>query len=209
MLLDPKLPLLYTIGWGGNGLFTMPLKKDGEPTGEPMSYPFGYNAKSAMIPSDKFDCLIFGGHPSTVEVGDLNTAGDLEQSVSKFKIVESPEVVQLARVGRSIYFTREKQLWVWPLDRDWRPVDAPKPIPKISAVGLWEGLHPFLYVVLGEFEPNANPKDSKLAATRLARFKPDAAGQPGQPEFVSERFEGKTIRRIAMDESTGVIYVGF
>ncbi|MBI4025970.1 MAG: hypothetical protein HY360_13370, partial [Verrucomicrobia bacterium] len=89
------------------------------------------------------------------------------------------------------------------LDAEWRPVGEPKPLPNAPAVSVWEGVHSSLYVVLGEFAPSA---DAKQVASKIARFKPDASGELGIPAFVSERFEGKTIPSMTVDEGTGVIY---
>ncbi len=208
MLLDPKLDLLYTIGWGGSGLFTMPLDKAGEPRGEPQTYGFGYNAKSAMIPSEKYTVLIFGGQTSVLEVGDLTPDGMLQLPVTSVPIPDIKDVVQLARVGRFLYFVDRKKLYCWPLDKEWRPVDNPKAMPGILPISVWEGVHSSLYVVEGEYVPAGKKGDPpKLVSTKIARYKPDDKGNLGKAAYVTETFEKKTVYTMTVDESSGTIYV--
>ncbi|MBI4025546.1 MAG: hypothetical protein HY360_11240 [Verrucomicrobia bacterium] len=206
MLLHPRLPLLLSIGWGGTGLFMMPLKQ-GEPAGDPQLYGFGYNAKSALIPSDHFDALIFAVQGGVVEVGDLNPAGELEMPVPAFKIPQGwTDALRMARVGRCLYFARERQLWMWPLDKEWRPIGDPKPVPQVSAISVWEGVHPSLHVVIGEFEEGEKGKSPRQTASWIARFKPDASGDIGKPVFLSEKLDHKTVGSMTVDEATGEIF---
>ncbi len=208
MLLDPKLDLLYTIGWGGSGLFTMPLDTTGEPKGEPQVYAFGYNAKSAMIPSDNYNVMIFGGQQDVLEVGDLSPDGTLQLPVASVPIPNLKDAVFLARVGRFLYFIDQRKLYCWPLDKEGRPTDNPKALPRIQPVSVWEGVHSSLYVVEGEFEPAENKGEPpRLVATKIARYKPDDNGDPGKPVYVSERFEKKAVLSMAVDEASEKIYV--
>ncbi len=206
LLLHPRLDLLICIGDSGSEVWAMPLR-NGEPTGEPGAYRFGSRDKDSMLASDKFDSLIFGARGSTVEVVDVNPAGEVDTgTVSSLTGPSSQEFFRLARVDHHLYFVLGKQLWVWPLDREWHPTVKPQPKPDFSVFSLWEGSHSFLYLVLGEWAEDKG-KPPKLVGTKLARYKPDAKGDPGKPEFVSDVFPGKMIHSIARDETSGATYV--
>lgn len=71
------------------------------------------------------------------------------------------------------------------------------------------GAHGSLHVVLGEFQERADKQgEPKMIGSKVARFKPDAQGNLGQPEFVSELLAGKIILgNLTVDEPTATIYV--
>jgi hypothetical protein len=211
MLLDPNNPFLYTIGWGGMGLFTMPLK-DGEPCDTPINTNFGYNAKTAMIPSDQFDMLIFagmnGGAGAVMEVGGLGSEGKLEPPIENVPMWKDQQIPIVARVGKFLYYAHGNQLWVQPLSATWSlKGQTVKPVPGMTAVSVMEGVHPSLYVVLGELGPNPDGKGQKLVSTQIAQFKPGPDGQPGKPEFLSDPFKSACPREWTINETTGIFYV--
>lgn len=210
MLLDPKLDLIYTIGWGGSGLFTMPVGKDGEPTSQPQAYGFGYNAKTAMIPDDRFTSLTFGGQAPVLEVCDTTPEGTLQLPPTTIPVPDVKDSVRLTRVGKFLYFVDQGRLFCWGLDKESRPIDNPKLVPGIKAVSLRDGVQSSLYVVEGDFGPGAKKDDPpKLTATRIARYKPDEKGALGKPAYVSETFERKQPSSWTVDEATATIYASF
>jgi hypothetical protein len=57
-----------------------------------------------------------------------------------------------------------------------------------------------------EYGGDPKAKERPFASSRVARYKPDAQGNPGKPEFLSDPIP-KRIRNLAVDDATGVIYV--
>lgn len=75
LALHPALPLLYAVGWGGEGVFLHDLDARGEPAGPPRTAPFGGCGKTqiAVHPNGRF--LYLGTYPDTIQVMETNAAG--------------------------------------------------------------------------------------------------------------------------------------
>ncbi len=217
MAVHSKLNFLYTGGWGGAGVYAMPLKK-GEPTNEPVDYGIGGQGKWTMVPNDNFTAMFLGTYPSVIEVVNVNPSGEIEKLGSPCKVSELPEYLCLRRVGKCIYFTQAGKLWSWLFTGDLEPAGEPK-----AALTSWDAAHGLppsannlfidcmystktsLYAVLAETDKQA--KNPVALSFRIARFKPDAKGEIGKAEFVSAEPDTRHLNSITVDETSGVIYI--
>lgn len=214
MAVHPKTGTIYTTGWGGPGVYAMPVK-NGEPTGTPVATPVGGQGKYSFVPNERFNALFLGTYPSIVETVNISPGGEVEGPTGSYKASETAEYLIIRRVGRFIYYAQGGKLWCWPFTADLEATGEPKPVlfawdtrglPKSNAA-----LHVFrvhatktdLYVALGEAEKDA--KEPRPLNFRIVRFKPDAKGDIGNAEFVSEP-DSKTLVSFTVDETTGVIY---
>jgi hypothetical protein len=210
MIADPKRACLYVIGHGGTGLFTMPLKPDGEPTGEPTNSQFGYNNKTSFALSEDSRYLYFVDEPSTLEVGTLDDQGQVDKP-EKLTISNVRGHPLVACAGRGLFILQGDQFYIWPLDEGHFPIGEmmTSPPSKIPVQAICEGTHPYLYAALNVFEDGEVGKGEKpgVAGVKLARYLPDAKGNLGKPEYLSEILDFRLVNAIAVDESTKVIYV--
>ncbi len=210
MVVDPRATFLYSVGWGGPGVYAMPLTK-GEPSGEPVAHNVGGQGKISIMPSEKWDSFLLGTYPSIVEVVSLDATGAVESpspgSPFSFKAADALIYLPLARVGRCLYFVVEGKLWSWPMSSEWQPVERPQAHPEVKAQSVLTGAHDSLYVVLDDSEWDASGKNVVAHHFRVAQFKPDAKGKPGKAVYESQPFERKTCLCITVDETLGFIYI--
>lgn len=207
LYLNPKMNILFATRYYANGLFAVQAGK-GDPSGDATFTRFGSALKYSLVPNDRGNTLLFGCYAASVEVADLQPGGDAEANPTPFKAASTDAGLTLARVGSFLYFTVGDKLLCWPLDKEWRPVGEPQPVPKLApVVGLCPGAHASLYLALAETVESGDGKPPRRTGSTVVRFKPDEKGSLGRPLFTSDVLDHKFPAAMAVDEENGAIYV--
>lgn len=208
LLLNPKGDRLYTTASSTPGICSISLV-NGEPANTSTNFDIGSVYNYQLIPNDTFDRLLVGGNPSRFQMVTVSPAGELDSKEDQvFKAGEPPIWMSGARVDHGLYFVLDNKLCSWPLDQEWRPIGKPVVHTDIPALRVMNGVQSSLYVVQGEYEHPKDAKEPVLVGSRVLRYKPDAQGKIGKPEFTSEVLARRRIMNLTVDESSGVIYVG-
>ncbi len=207
LLLHPKGNVIYTVASSTEGICSIPLV-DGEPSMTATNFAIGSVYNYQLIPNDTFDKLLVPGYPSRVQLVTVGASGGLESKDDlMFNVGEPKAWLAATRVDHTLFFALDNKLWSWTLDKDWHPVGKPVVHADIPALRVMNGVQSSLYVVLGEFDHPKGAKEPVFVSSRVARYKPDAQGKIGKPEFLSDIFSHKRVMNLTVDESSGVIYV--
>jgi hypothetical protein len=214
ILPHPKGGFLYTLGWGGEGLFALPLAK-GEPSGEPITYSIGING--SMVPSDSWDLLILGGYPSVLKMCEVNGDGGVEKPFTgdqPIKVSDCKIYLRLFRIGHGLFFENENCLVSWTLSKSWQPAGKPRRHPEIRT-GLENGSGRIavaggsLFVAQYDIAADAATKKEVSKGFRILELKPSDAGDLGKPAFESPLIPNAACASLAVDGKSGVIYVSY
>ena len=130
ILLHPKLNRLYTCGSGGLGVYAYDLDETGRPMGQPIAFSAGTQGKCSLGMRSDGSKLYLGTYPSTVDVLDLDAAGNASKPRS-YKVPRGNNnnnaslnvYLNIAVNDRGVYFKGGNgNLSYFPLDNFGEPV---------------------------------------------------------------------------------------
>jgi hypothetical protein len=212
ILPHPKADVLYSVGFGGTAVYSMPLTK-GEPSGEPAACPVGELGKTSIVANETWDRLILGTYPSVIEILDVSSGGEVEKPLpgdTKYavKAAKNQTYLPVFILGHTLYFASEYALFSWPLDENWQPSGKPRRHAEIRA-GLLQAAAGQLYVAHYDVATDQATQEPVPSGFRVQIFKPDENGNPGKPVFESPFFEKAACASMAVDGKTGIAYISY
>lgn len=129
LLMHPRLPRLYSVGWGAGGVGIFDLDKNGKISGGAKWHDIGGLGKYALGIRSDGSKLYLGDHPGVLEVIDLDANGDPVGKLRSYPVTggESLGYLRLSANDKGVYFvSTDGNIGYFSLDAQGEPVGPAK-----------------------------------------------------------------------------------
>ncbi len=122
----PKFNRIYTVGWGGSGVYAIDLDENGNPASKPVGYSVPGHGKYSINFNADATKLYLGTYPSVLQVCDLDEKGAVLNTRS-YSVKNGPaEYMICAATEKAVFFKGpENKLAYWLLDKSGEPQGDP------------------------------------------------------------------------------------
>lgn len=115
--MHPKLNRIYTVGWGGSGIYAIDLDENGIPSSKPEAFPVAGNGKYSINFRSDGTKVYLGTYPSVLQVCNLDEKGSVV-NVRSYTVENGPQEYMICVLtDRAIFFKGPNDnLSYWLLD---------------------------------------------------------------------------------------------